>query len=316
MADVREWVSEQQAAVEAALAHHGGVLFRNFPIASAEDFHEFVVSFAGWRDLSYTDSLSFAVRTHVYGRVCTTNDGKRGGMTFHHEQAQTPKWPSKLLFYCLSAATEGGGTGITSSALVMKELERAYPEFVDKCERLGVKYTALLAANADASKGVGRGWKSFWSASNQEEAEARMRQFGYTWEWVEGGGEGEEPLLKCTSPTLSCVREAPPSHRRVFFNQMVAQMTNAKEWADRVAEPASSSSSSSFDSQLLRQFLTFGDGSAVDCEPLEFARKVSETNAVELNWEAGDVGLLDNYQVMHARRPFEGPRQLLASLVE
>jgi alpha-ketoglutarate-dependent taurine dioxygenase len=40
---------------------------------------------------------------------------------------------------------------------------------------------------------------------------------------------------------------------------------------------------------------------------------------VDLLWEQGDVGLLDNKLVMHARRPWEGEagaRRVLASLVK
>ena len=44
-----------------------------------------------------------------------------------------------------------------------------------------------------------------------------------------------------------------------------------------------------------------------------------EKHAVDLQWQSGDVALLDNYLVMHARRIWNGPlgsRKLLASLVE
>lgn len=46
------------------------------------------------------------------------------------------------------------------------------------------------------------------------------------------------------------------------------------------------------------------------------AKDLCEANAVEIEWQQGDVALLDNYLVMHARRPFEGPRKVLASLVK
>ncbi|MEL7517687.1 MAG: TauD/TfdA family dioxygenase, partial [Pseudomonadota bacterium] len=32
-------------------------------------------------------------------------------------------------------------------------------------------------------------------------------------------------------------------------------------------------------------------------------------------WQPGDVALVDNFTVMHGRRPFEGKRRVLASLV-
>ena len=36
-----------------------------------------------------------------------TNEGKTGGLVFHHEQAQSPRWPSKLFFCCELAAAPG-----------------------------------------------------------------------------------------------------------------------------------------------------------------------------------------------------------------
>ena len=35
----------------------------------------------------------------------------------------------------------------------------------------------------------------------------------------------------------------------------------------------------------------------------------------DLAWQAGDVALIDNFTVMHGRRPFEGKRRVLASLI-
>ncbi|MEL0316079.1 MAG: TauD/TfdA family dioxygenase, partial [Halieaceae bacterium] len=37
-------------------------------------------------------------------------------------------------------------------------------------------------------------------------------------------------------------------------------------------------------------------------------------HTVDLAWQAGDIALLDNYKVMHGRRPFAGTRSVLASL--
>lgn len=48
---------------------------------------------------------------------------------------------------------------------------------------------------------------------------------------------------------------------------------------------------------------------------LNEAKQLCEDVAVEMVWQPGDVALLDNYLVMHARRAFEGKRRVLASLV-
>ena len=35
----------------------------------------------------------------------------------------------------------------------------------------------------------------------------------------------------------------------------------------------------------------------------------------DIDWQTGDVALLDNFLVMHGRRTFSGERRVLASLV-
>ena len=42
---------------------------------------------------------------------------------------------------------------------------------------------------------------------------------------------------------------------------------------------------------------------------------LSDELTADLQWQPGDVALLDNYLVMHGRRPFSGKRRVLASLI-
>jgi len=180
---------------------------------------------------------------------------------------------------------------------VLTRVEDKYPEFIYKCETLGVKYSAVMAAAQDASKGVGRSWKSFFGRDTRPAVEEvrpaasivhahrdrlprhdaspspshhplpldathaptaiiascnnlchhddniphklahmclacvqRMTELGYTWKWL-----GDD-VLKATSPALPAVRKAPGTDRRVFFNQLVAQITNAKEFNQNTGE--------------------------------------------------------------------------------
>jgi len=96
--DAVGFVRDSRAEIDRALEERGAVLFRGFPLATPEDFDAFVKAFDGYADLSYENSMSFAVRTKLADRICTTNEGKSGGLVFHHEQAQTPLWPSHVFF--------------------------------------------------------------------------------------------------------------------------------------------------------------------------------------------------------------------------
>jgi hypothetical protein len=312
--DFTLWIQRNLDKLTRKLEIHSAILFRGFPLSTASHFNSFVKSFSGWQDLSYEDSLSFAVRTKLVGRVCTTNDGKTGGLTFHHEQAQTPKWPSKVFFFCETPAPKGtgGGTGLSPSDLLLQSLESKFPQFVTLCEQRGVKYTAYLTAEPDPSKGVGRGWKSFFGVESKAACESKMASLGYSWEWRGEVDAKLGELLCCTTPRLRAVRKAPGSGRRVFFNQIAAQLSNAKEWSSRldVGDKAGID---------IDRFMSFGDGSSMQpyVEALQFAKQTSDDNAVEIEWLRGDVALIDNYTLMHARRTWTGDakeRRVLASL--
>lgn len=372
VASAAAWVREHQAAIEAAMAAHGAVLFRGFPLRCAEDFDAFVSGFAGWEDLSYSRSMSFAVRKRCTERICTTNEGKSGGLIFHHEQAQTPLWPSKLFFCCEKPAEpgDGGATGLVSSHRVFEELKRLHPAFADKCRAVGVRYTVFAGPEQDASKGAGRSWKSFFHVETRAECEEKMRRGGWEWAWGAGpnGASLSADFLRCVTPRLDAVKTAPGTARECFFNQLIATLANALEFG-RVGQDGGG-----FDPLMdvptqaaIDECVRFADGAPLPLDVLLDAKRLCEENAVDVQWQvralecaglsavrrsarppaqpraharahltrparveraaprrshdapqAGDVALICNYQVMHARRPWEGPagsRKLLASLI-
>eukprot|EP00039_Didymoeca_costata_P029298 m.24040 g.24040 ORF g.24040 m.24040 type:complete len:368 (-) comp7568_c0_seq2:222-1325(-) len=313
--DVTSWVSETQKQIEEQLKTHGAILFRGFPLKTPDDFDKFVSAFQGWEDLPYEDSLSFAVRVKRSNRICTTNEGRYGGIVFHHEQAQSPRWPSKLFFCCEKAANpgDGGYTGICRSDIVLNQLREKEPEFVKELEAKGVKYTIYLGGADDPSIGVGRSWKSYFSADTKESCEARMKELGYTWEWLEGG------KLRAVTPKLEAILKAPGTETECFFNQLPATLSNAKEFSKTETGAATDPQDVQVTQEGLNKCLSFADGSPISVESLQVAKALCENNAVDLKWQDGDVGLLDNYMVMHCRRIWNGPlgsRKLLASLVK
>ena len=91
----RAWAVANKQEIYRLLARHGCILFRGFPLPDAASFGSFVSGFKELVDLPYEDSLSLAVRAPVVDRVCTTNEGRSGGLVWHHEQAAAPRFPSK-----------------------------------------------------------------------------------------------------------------------------------------------------------------------------------------------------------------------------
>ena len=257
-----------------------------------------------------------------------------GGLVFHHEQAQTPLWPSYVFFCCVLPAKpgDGGATGLVSSHLVYKELKQKYPEFIDKCETHGVRYTVYAGAEQDPTKGAGRSWKSFFHASTKEECELKMKAGGWDYEWGGIGPNGNQldaDYLKCTTPVLEAVKVAPGSgssssstsndNKKCFFNQLIATTANALEFSRVGTLGGGYDPSIDIPTQEgIDACVKFGDGSSVSLDILLDAKQICEDKAIDVCWEQGDVALVSNYLMMHARRPWNGPegtRKVVASLV-
>ncbi len=322
-ADAAEFVKANRSDIDSVLNLSGAVLFRGFPLDTPEDFDTFVQAWEGWKDLSYERSMSFAVRQKMSNRICTTNEGKSGGLVFHHEQAQTPLWPSHVFFCCLLPAQpgDGGATGIVSSNLVYEELKKRHSGFMEKCELHGVRYTVYAGPEQDTSKGAGRSWKSFFHADSKDECERKMKAGGWHFEWGVGpsGSSPGPDFLRCTTPILEAVKVAPGTTKKCFFNQLITTTANALEFSRVGIDGGGYDPLKDIPTQQgIDECVRFGNGDSIPLEVLLEAKQICEDLAIDVCWQKGDVALISNYLMMHARRPWNGPegtRKLLASLV-
>jgi len=284
-------IARSKESLDAALQAHGAILFRGFPLKTAEDFDGFVRAF-DYPAFKYDESLSNAVRVNLTSRVFTANEAPPDVTIYlHHEMAQTPVYPSRLFFFCEQAAESGGATPLCRSDQLFAELTRQAPAFAADCEKKGLRYTNTMPAENDAASGMGRSWRSTWQAESKEDAQRRMAQLNYTWEWLEDG------CLRATTPTLPAVRDLGDG-RRSFFNQLIAAFHG---WKDARNDPAKS--------------ITHGDGVPLDSEAVQLAVDLASQFTFDVPWQNGDVALVDNYVTMHGRRSFSGVRRVLASLV-
>lgn len=204
--------------------------------------------------------------------------------------------------------------------MLLQQLRASHPDFVTKCERKGVHYTIYSGPEQDTSKGSGRSWKSFFGATNTDECEKKMRDAGFTWTWGEGphGRKMGADFLKCTTPLLDAVKTAPGTDKSCFFNQLIATIANALEFSQVGLDGGGFDPATSVPTQQdIDACVRFGDGETIDLNVLLEAKKMCEANALDVQWQDGDVAFIDNYIMMHARRWWDGPqgsRLLLASL--
>ncbi len=285
------WLKEHRRKLLDQAAEHGVILFRGFPLATADDMDRFVAAFE-LENFPYDQSLSNAVRVNKTPRVFTANEAPPSvTIMLHHEMAQTPIYPSRLFFFCEHAAATGGATPVCRSDVLWEKLAAQKPAFAKNCETKGLKYSNVMPAENDASSGMGRSWQSTLGATTREQAEQRLRNLNYSWQWLEDGS------LRATTPVLQAVKKL-PNGRTSFFNQLIAA---ARGWKDTRNDPSKA--------------ITFGDGTPLDRDAVELASQLGEELSFDVPWQTGDIALVDNYVAMHGRRTFTGTRKVLASLV-
>jgi hypothetical protein len=283
--DCEAFLAENFNEIEAQLKSSGAVLFRGFPVNSAETFDRFSSAF-GYPNFTYKESLSNAVRINYTERVFTANEAPKDVEIFlHHEMAQTPISPSKVFFFCKSAADEGGATPLCRSDMLFAALSDEAPILAAEFKEKGLKYTTHMPAENDAQSGQGRSWKSTLNVDSLASGEAKLAELGYTWTWLDDGS------LKATTPVLPAVVTL-NNGKEVFYNQLIAAFLG---WKGVRENPSSA--------------ITFGDGSAISVEGLELICRLSEKFTFDLAWQDGDIALVDNYLTMHGRRPFRGERK-------
>jgi alpha-ketoglutarate-dependent taurine dioxygenase len=288
--DSVRWASEHRDELLRQAQEHGAILFRGFPMRTPEDFDRFIAAFE-MENFPYEQSLSNAVRINYTPRVFSANEAPADVTIFlHHEMAQTPVFPGILFFCCQKPADSGGATPLCRSDILFEQMLQRCGDFAKACEQKGLKYSNVMPGENDADSGMGRSWQSTFRATDRDQAEQRMRDLGYSWEWM------EDDCLRATTPVLPAVRTA-ANGRKTFFNQLIAAF---KGWKDSRNDPAKS--------------ITFGDGTPLERDTVLLVADMAEALTFDVRWQQGDVALVDNVLAMHGRRTFEGKRKILASL--
>ena len=285
MSSFLDWAISEAGAIKAELEKSGAILFRGFPVESAEDFDAFTQVF-DYDEFTYKESLSNAVRVNLTRRVFTANEAPPDVEIFlHHEMAQTPIYPEKIFFCCLSAAEQGGATPLCRSDLLYAKFKSEHPEWAALFVEQGLKYNTHMPAVDDEQSGQGRSWMSTLNVSNRAEAEDRLSELGYSWGWQDDGS------LVTTSPRLAAVRQLGDGSES-FFNQVIAAYCG---WKRRD------------DSNL--PVVTFGNDDLIPEAIMDTIVELSHQFVYAAQWQDGDIALVDNFRVMHGRYSYSGDKK-------
>jgi alpha-ketoglutarate-dependent taurine dioxygenase len=270
-----EFIAREASTLSGLLLEHGALLFRGFDVTTPADFQASMDAL-GARAMNYT--YRSTPRTSLERNIFTATEyPKQLEIPLHSENAYQKAWPMWVVLCCITPASIGGQTPLASLAEVT---ERLGQELVDRFARKGVKYIRTYRPFVDLQ------WQDVFQTQDKREVARICDERGIEHVWLDA-----ETLQ--TTQVCQGVARHPETGRMVFFNQAHLFHPSAlgKEAADDLV--------SLFGKNRLPRNAQFGDGSEIDPRDLE----------------PGDVALIDNMQFAHGRRAFDGPRKVLAALL-
>ena len=288
----QDWLKENKIFIELKLEEHGAIIFKDLPVKTAEDFDQFVSTF-NYDTFTYEESLSNAVRINKTDKVFTANEAPREVEIFlHHEMAQTPTYPKNIFFFCKSASETGGETPLCRSDQLYEALLKADKALVESFEKFGVIYNSIMSSVDELISGQGRSWQKTLGVSSKNDAEAKLSKLGYSWNWI------EDDNLSVTTKTLQATKEL-GNGQKSFFNQVIAASLGWKKNSENQIAP-----------------VRFGNGEEIKESYIELISDLAQSLTLLRSWQDHDILLIDNYRVMHGRKPFAGNknREVLVSL--
>ena len=287
--DLAEWVRTNRSEVEDKLAAHGGILFRGFDLKDARGFERVAAALCSELYAEYGDLPRENLAEKVYSSTPYPEDKS---ILYHNESSHMSQWPSKINFFCMTVAKEGGATPIVDCRKVYRSLD---PTVRQSFEEKGLMYIRNFCEGLDVS------WQRFFGTEDRAVVEESCRKAGTTCEWV------RDNHLRI-SQRCKAVRLHPKTGEPTFFNQV--QLHHVHCLDSQVLQ----SLLSIYKIDELPRSVSYGDGSPIEDSVMDHVGEIYEKHAVRFQWKQGDMVSLDNMATAHARDPYVGPRKIVVAL--
>jgi alpha-ketoglutarate-dependent taurine dioxygenase len=288
-ADLIGWIKGNRDFVETELLKHGAILFRAFHTDSNAAFEQ--VAAAGCTELfgDYSDLPREENGGKVYD---ATPYPPEQAILFHNESSHLSRWPMRIWFYCVKAASEGGETPIVDCRKVYEQLD---PKIIARFAEKRLKYVRNYTPGLDVS------WQEFFRTSDRAEVEAHCRRAKMDFEWRDGDA------LR-TSQICEAIATHPATGEKVFFNQIQLHHLSCLDRDVRA------SMLSVFDPENLPRHVYYGDGTPLEDTVVEQICELYQKCAVSFRWRVGDILMVDNMLTAHARNKFVGARKIMVAM--
>lgn len=289
--DLADWARSNREFIETNLSRHGALLFRGFQIDRVSEFERFALAICPELFGEYGDLPREDVGGKVYASTPYPADK---AILFHNESSHMHRWPMKIWFHCVIAAEQGGETPLLDCR---KTYELLDPRIRQRFAEKGVMYVRNYTDGLDVN------WQHFFQTTDRSAVEDYCRRNSIDFEW-----KGEAGLR--TRQVCQAVAEHPKTGEMVFFNQIQLHHVSCLDRGVRESLRAM------FREEDLPRNCYYGDGSPIEDSVMQEIGELYDRTAASFPWQAGDIIMLDNMMIAHARAPFVGPRKIVVAMGE
>lgn len=293
LTDLAGWIGANRDTVDDLVRRAGAVLFRGFAVPDAAAFHDAIGALSD-EVLSYGERSS--PRSEVIGnRVYTSTEHPASERILpHNEQSYTLNWPMRISFFCETPPDTGGRTPLVDSRRVLTRLSAVTRA---RFEETGVRYVRNYIP------GISLSWQEAFQTDDRAVVEEHCGRDGITCEW---SGDGS---LR-TTQTRPAVHRHPVTGEATWFNH--AHFFHVLSMPSGVGQDLLDS----LGEERLPYHTYYGDGAPIGPETLDELHRAYEAETRSFDWQRGDVLVVENMLVAHARDSYTGPRRILAAMTD
>jgi alpha-ketoglutarate-dependent taurine dioxygenase len=291
--DLVSWATTNREHVATLLLQERALLFRGFQVRNAAYFERFVQATSTGPLLEYKDRSTprYEVGQRIYVSTIYPPEER---IHPHNEGTYWATFPLKIYFCCMKAPATGGETPIAD---VRKVYQRIDPAIRDEFEKKQVMYVRTY------NPGIGLTWQDAFQTNDPRVVEDYAQKNAIHVEWRRDG-------RLVTRQVRPAVRKHPVSGEPVWFNHAAFFHVSSLDPVVREALI------SSFGMAGLPYNTCYGDGSPIAPEVAAHLREAYAAEKLMFPWKEGDVMLLDNLSMAHAREPYTGERNVIVAMTE
>ncbi len=244
------------------------------------------------------------------GNVYTSTDvGPAMVLPLHNELSYSANHPARVFLFCQTPARSGGQTQVADARRILRGLS---PDVRARFAEKGVHYIQNLPRRPGRFRPAT--WPRLFETDDPAEVDRICQELAIDTAWRADG------TVRLTN-TRTAETIHPRTGETVWFNQAhifhrrwSSEMRRVRRYGLAALFGLLEAGRALFqDVKRYPHHALYGDGTEIGAD-IEDVRETLWREAVHVEWQRGDVLVLDNYLAAHGRMPYRGERHILAAL--